>query len=348
MNSKLHRIIIKLTNLISNIFEKSKIVLIHEDANWVIKDYVNEIKNNLKGSIKTSIIFNGLRNKIIHLSSFNLIFYKNKINLPNNSNKIILTCFHLNQNDERIKFIKLLDKKIYLWHTSCTITKSKLIKFGASKDKIIIIPLGINLGKFYKIHSESNFIRKKYCLDNDTIIIGSFQKDGVGWNKGNKPKSEKGPELLCDLLIKISKHFKIFILLSGPSRGYVKKRLSENNIPFHHQFFKNSKSLNSFYNLIDFYFITSKIEGGPMQLLESFATKTPVISTKVGMSNDLINHLKNGYFIEDNIERIDINDLISYIGNKDLLKKVKESAYNTVIKYDWKFIANSYQEKLYK
>ena len=35
----------------------------------------------------------------------------------------------------------------------------------------------------------------------------------------------KGPDILIDTLIKIKKSTKIFVLLLGPSRGYVKNEL---------------------------------------------------------------------------------------------------------------------------
>ena len=36
----------------------------------------------------------------------------------------------------------------------------------------------------------------KYKIPKDKIIIGSFQKDGVGWEEGNEPKLIKGPDIL--------------------------------------------------------------------------------------------------------------------------------------------------------
>ena len=347
MKQKLINQFLKLITYFKNLINDKKVIIIYENFNWSIKDDVNEITYHLKNNdLEKSPFSFGIFNKTVHLASFNLAFRKNKLNLPHSSNKIIITIFHLTEYNPQYKYIPILDKKIFLWHTSCNITKHQLIKFGATPKKIKLIPLGVNLNKFYPIKT-SNWLRDKYSIDSKTIIIGSFQKDGIGWNLGNIPKSEKGPELLCDLLISLSKKIKIFVLLSGPARGYVKDRLKKNNIDFHHEYFKNTESLNNFYDVIDFYFITSKVEGGPKQLLESFATKTPVFSTRVGMANDIVIDSINGFIIENKLIKINIDEVVNKMKNNKLIKSVTNNAYNQVNEFEWKKIAKKYLKEIY-
>ena len=72
------------------------------------------------------------------------------------------------------------------------------------------------------------------------------------------------------------------------SRGYVKEELKKNNIPFFHSFVSNSAELVPLYQALDIYLITSREEGGPMGLIESMSCGVPVVTTKVGMAEDLI------------------------------------------------------------
>ena len=74
----------------------------------------------------------------------------------------------------------------------------------------------------------------------------------------------------------------LYVVLSGPSRGYVQKKLIENNIQFKHFNFTNYSDTPILYSLIDLYFISSREEGGPRTLLESFASRVPVVSTILG------------------------------------------------------------------
>jgi glycosyltransferase involved in cell wall biosynthesis len=46
--------------------------------------------------------------------------------------------------------------------------------------------------------------------------------------------------------------------------------------------------MNELYNILDLYLITSRIEGGPQALVECGQTKTPVISTDVGIAKRIL------------------------------------------------------------
>jgi len=80
-----------------------------------------------------------------------------------------------------------------------------LIEYGVKEEKIVVIPLGIDLSIF-KPYSEKERkkLRKKLKIPLDKTIIGSFQKDGIGWGEGLKPKWEKGPDIFCKVIKKIS------------------------------------------------------------------------------------------------------------------------------------------------
>ena len=97
------------------------------------------------------------------------------------------------------------------------------------------------------------------------------------------------------------------MLLTGPSRGYVKNRLDKSKIQYRHDMLQDVNSLVDYYNVIDLYIITSREEGGPKALLESLACGVPLVSTKVGMVPDLIVHNENGYLVD--LEDEDPSDL---------------------------------------
>jgi hypothetical protein len=60
----------------------------------------------------------------------------------------------------------------------------------------------------------------------------------------------------------------------------------------------------SFYQGLDAYICTSRVEGGPHSLLEASACGIPVISTRVGIAPELIRHGFNGLLIDRSIEAI--------------------------------------------
>ena len=196
---------------ILNLFLKTELHYIVEPGDWVIrsegKQIINELKKTYKMKCKltSSTIF--MKSKIVIYGSINSLLSKHAIIKKNKIN--VLTLYHIVDKNPKIKKILKHQDKINIFHTACEITKKKLIKLGIPKEKIILIPEGIDLKAFNpKIES----IKEKLKLPKDHIIIGSFQKDGVGWDEGLKPKMEKGPDILIEAIEGISKKVKVHIL----------------------------------------------------------------------------------------------------------------------------------------
>lgn len=335
--------------IIQNILSDAKINYVVENVPWSIKadgdNITSRLKNN-KGRITTTTI--GLnRSKIIHYGSFNL-FIKKKY-FPVRPERIVATCFHLSDGDNRNNQITVVDKKIGKWHTSCQKTKRKLISYGVSEDKIVVIPLGIDTEKYFSVgQEEKEFLRKKYNIPKDTWVIGSFQKDGNGWGEGNDPKLIKGPDVFCDVVEQLAKKEKVFVLLSGPARGYVKKRLEKAGIAYRHFVFENPDDVAELYRLLDIYIVASREEGGPKALLEAMASGIPIISTCVGMAPDIIYNEKNGLLC-----KVDDTDALTenarrIISDCELRRLLVCEGLKTAKKYDLSAIVKRYEEELYR
>ena len=99
-------------------------------------------------------------------------------------------------------------------------------KYGL-KEKICKIYLGVDNQIFRQINTAQKLlIKKNLNIPEDYIVIGSFQKDGEGWGKGLMPKMIKGPDIFIEVVNLLKKQgLKIFVLLLGPSRGFLKKEL---------------------------------------------------------------------------------------------------------------------------
>ena len=163
-----------------------------------------------------------------------------------------------------------------------------------------------------------------------------------------EPKLVKGPDIFCEVVKKINEICDIHIFLTGPARGYVKKKLAEFGIPYTHLYIQNYFDMVDCYNVLDLYIVTSRIEGGPLALLECMATKVPIITTNVGMVPYLIENGVNGFI--SNIEDIDqlSNYAVEIIKNKELRKFLAENGFKTVQKYTWENIVTDYYNRIYR
>ena len=328
-----------------------------ESANWSIKwdgKYITENLNN-HGLLraKTTTAYKGIRNQIIHFGSRNL-FLPDTWKKVNTGNKIVFTWFHGTDKDKSpgnlamIKALPEASKKADIVHTSCNLSKEKLVKWGVPDDKIVVIPLGVDLNLFKPVSEEKKKqIRKDTELPQDKIIIGSFQKDGVGWGEGLEPKWVKGPDVFVEVASKLKENYDIFVLLTGPARGYVKKELDKRGIQCKHIFLRDYLKIPKYYNVLDLYLIASREEGGPKATVESMASGIPVISTKVGMARDLIKDDYDGFLTD--IEDVDglVKKASRVIEDRKLGDKLIANAMNTVKDYAWENVAMEYYTKIY-
>ena len=84
------------------------------------------------------------------------------------------------------------------------------------------------------------------------------------------------------------------------------------------------------YNCLDLYLICSRDEGGPYALLESMKSGIPIISTKVGMTHDLIKNEINGFSVEvEDFQKIAEYATILY-NNKKMRKMIIQNALSDV------------------
>jgi glycosyltransferase involved in cell wall biosynthesis len=163
-----------------------------------------------------------------------------------------------------------------------------LAERGIDPARIVRIPLGVDLRTFTPVDAAAKAaIRARLGIPPDVFAVGSFQKDGDGWDDGDSPKMIKGPDVFCDALASAKKDLPVFAVLTGPARGYVKKRLDSAGIRYVHAFLKNKDDVIDYYRALDAYLVASRIEGGPLSIVESWATGVPLITTNMGMAPDI-------------------------------------------------------------
>jgi len=177
--------------------------------------------------------------------------------------------------------------------------KDIILDSGIAPEKVFQIPIAVNCDFFrpQSLEAKKKF-RSCYDIPQDAVLVGSFQKDGHGWGEGLQPKLIKGPDVFLDV-IRIMKRTipELFVLLSGPARGYVKNGLHELNVPYKHIYLEHYPEIYQLYQCLDLYIVASRQEGGPKAVLESMASGVPLVTTRVGQAMDLARHGENALMV---------------------------------------------------
>lgn len=336
-----------LADYAGNLTTDAKLNYITESKDWAIKEVGVDITTRMTSRLKSRITLTprGLKNKIIHFGSVGTY------SIPHESNRCVMSWYHITQNDENLKNIKEIGKNIEILHTTSKITRQAFLGMGADEDKIVTIPLGIDLNQFKPVSEISGYweLRNKLGIPADSKVIGSFQKDGNGWGEGLEPKWVKNPQMFVEAVKRIYHQYdgKLFVLLLGASRGYVKKQLYEHGIPFKHIYLTDFRDVAQYYRVLDLYLITSRSEGMPKAILECMASGIPLISTKVGIAPEIISHGVNGLLCD-----IDDAELMSYyaldiLNRERFAASLRQEGLRTAKNFSWDIIAERFYKEIY-
>ncbi len=250
--------------------------------------------------------FRGLRNQCLFgmsqfmllkpqwLSSPNRFAFPYYHGLPGTGDKHFDTIYHnLEQHHDRVARVQVTHQQL----------RSLVLSTGIDPAKVFTIRIGIDCSHFpLKTDEHVRASRSRHTIPTDAFVVASLHKDGVGWEDGFEPKLIKGPDVFLHTIELLKKDIpNLHVLLSGPARGFVRRGLDRIGVPYRHVYLDNYLEMSALYHAADVYVVASRQEGGPKAVLEAMASGTPVVSTRVGQAQELIETGVNGFLapVED-------------------------------------------------
>jgi glycosyltransferase involved in cell wall biosynthesis len=166
---------------------------------------------------------------------------------------------------------------------------------GVDPERIFRIPI-VDIDRFpLGGAGKRTAARAALGVPESAFAVGSFVKDGVGLGDGAEPKLVKGPDVLVATLERARADApELFVVLTGPARGYVVGELQRLGIPHVHVQLASRDGLAQAYHALDVHVVASRQEGGPKSVLEAMAAGTPIVSTRVGQAAELVVDGENG------------------------------------------------------
>ena len=240
------------------------------------------------------------------------------------SKKVILTVHHIDPSKLNVSEFLIRDNFVDIYH----VPNSKVIESfpkEIDREKIRVLP--------YWYDREVWKTEDRPPKDRDFFYIGSFQRDTEGFDLCT-PKLSKGPDLFCDIVEKLHNQYKkCKVSLSGNRRQYVMSRLEKAGVEYTYVEMADVKQMNYMYNFLDLYLVTSRHEGGPQAILEAAATKTPILSTNVGMADQVLH--------EDCIIDFSSDKFVDEIKKNTVESKVDYN-FSNVSKFELKTLYSEY------
>jgi len=218
-------------------------------------------------------------------------------------------------------------------------------------EKILWVPNGIELDKFYHIQNE----KQKHKIINDLKISSYIRvEDYVIIYVGNMNLKQKVLGMI-DFLYSfklfmnksneaVRKRLKLLYLGDGQYKQLLENEIKKRKLENKAFLLGKRREIEKFYAISDLCALTSHIEGFPTVLLEAITANVPCISTDVGEVDEILS--KDSIVSVGDIEAIalkiqEFHDDISF-RQKNLLKSQEK-----VKNFDWLIVAEKIKE-IYK
>jgi glycosyltransferase involved in cell wall biosynthesis len=223
-----------------------------------------------------------------------------------------------------------------------------VVAAGVDDARVFRIPIGIDIERFPLGSAGSRAAaRRSLGLADDAFVVGSFQKDGVGWGDGLEPKPVKGPDVLVAALALVRERApELVVLLTGPARGYVRAELERGEISYRHVRVGSRAELAYAYHALDAYLVPSRQEGGPKSVLESLATGVPLVTTRVGQAPEIVDDGSTGLLADvDDVEAL-ASLVVRLHDDAELARRLREAGRQAAEAYAYPMLDARWAELL--
>ena len=167
--------------------------------------------------------------------------------------------------------------------------------YGVSEGKIGVVPCGVNLDRFRPMHKKT--ARNRIGVDADlpmVLYVGRFAP-------------VKGLSRLLEAIARLQEHRNLQLVMVGgdgadaPATKSLRKRTHKLGISDRVMFAGRvaQADLPPYYSAADALVVSSYYESFGLVALEALACNTPVVTTRVGAMESIIQNGQNGQLIED-------------------------------------------------
>jgi peptidoglycan/LPS O-acetylase OafA/YrhL len=155
---------------------------------------------------------------------------------------------------------------------------------------ITVVPHGVDADFFHRVERK----RAKFEMPEDAFVVGF-----IGNKTSNYDFGRKGLDVLETVMRDTRRSVpNLHVCFLGLGWDEEVRQFQEQGISANYTGFIPQSQLPAFYSSIDVHIVTSRIEGGPVTVLEAMACETPVLTTRVGLVPQTIADGKNGFSVE--------------------------------------------------
>ena len=167
--------------------------------------------------------------------------------------------------------------------------REDLLEQGYPKEKIVVIPNGIDANTFTKVsEQERRNHRRELGIDEGDTLFGTIAR----------LSPQKDVTCFLEALARQEESCKAFIAGDGPLREQLMQRALALSISHRCHFLGHRRDIAALLKACDVFVLSSRWEGLPLTILEAMASSLPVNASAVDGSKEAVIHEETGILVE--------------------------------------------------
>lgn len=199
---------------------------------------------------------------------------------------------------------------------------------GADMGKVFCVPYGVDANLFLPpTNVERHALRGKLGIANEATVVGFFGKNS------SNDDDRKGIDVFKQAILKLKQELAdLTILIVGPGWQELTRSLTNAGvncvwIPF----VQELTDLSTMYQVLDFYWVTARVEGGPVTLLEAMSTEVCCLTTPVGIAREIVKDGVNGLVLPFNDAQTFVHRTVELAQDSLSRSRLGQQARSTIL-----------------
>ena len=317
-----------------------RVMLIPDSVNWILGTWAQEIEkwNSERfefvvfpvGEIwENEALFLSLLNEIDIVHCLSQSVYPSIIKTIQkakvNHLTLISTIHHI-VRFEQVEECLQADKIMVV----CEQFKQELISHKVPEEKLCLIYNGVDTA-FY-LPKDRDLARRKLGLTGDKFTIGYSAK------ASSDHDGRKGVDIFQAVLDELARlELDLDVVITGPGWDNIVNAIREKGVSVHYFPYLSRELMPDYYNALDVYLVTSRVEGGPVPPLEAMSCGTAIISTPIGTIYDYVTDGVNGLLTPIADVNATKEAILKLYHDRQLSKHLGEQGRETILQsLQWK------------
>ncbi|MEK6334886.1 MAG: glycosyltransferase family 4 protein [Acidobacteriota bacterium] len=165
---------------------------------------------------------------------------------------------------------------------------------GADMSRVFVIPYGVDAEVFTPPSlAERSSVRERLGIPKEATVVGFFGKNS------SNDDDRKGIDVFTKAVVELNRRApSLTVLIVGPGWKSLVNSLKASGVNcIWRPFIAAQDELARMYHALDFYWVTARVEGGPVTLLEAMSSEVCCLTTAVGIAREIVRDGENAFLL---------------------------------------------------